>query len=793
MNKRPIGREKNVTGQGKDFGRRGSGLGGGPVGKSDGYSGRNGGGGGSGGGGGGRSFGSGGNMTRGFGGSKLIIIIVAAVLLFGGGGSLIGNLLGGGSGGSGSGSGSILGGLVGGGGISDALSGLLGGFSGGDSVSSGWVQKANTGSLNESVASGARAKYTNIKGGGADTVTLMVYMCGADLETKGGMASNDIQEMLNANLGDKVNLLIYTGGAKQWKNNKVSSNYNQIHKVENHDLKTLVANDGTDAMTKPATLTRFIKYCVTNYKANRYQLILWDHGGGSISGYGYDEKNTSAGSMTLKGIDDALRSAGVKYDFIGFDTCLMATLENALMLNDYADYLIASEETEPGCGWYYSEWLTELSKNTSVPTTKLGEKIINDYSDFCAQKCAGQKTTLSLIDLAELSATVPDKLKSFASSTTALIQNNNFKQVSDARGGTREFASNNKIDQVDLVHLALNLNTSESKALANALLGAVKYNRTSSNMTNAYGLSVYFPYSKPGKVDSSIAACKAVDMDSEYLDCIKSYAALETGGQTASNGGSPLTSLFGGSGSSGGSGIDIGSLLGGLLGGKSVDPQRAANYISDHTFDETALAWVDSNGKKVIKMSSDNWSLVHDLELNVFYDDGEGYIDLGLDNVYEFTENGELIGEYDGTWLAIDDQPVAYYFVNGVEENGKYSITGRVPCLLNGQRANLILVFDSANPNGYIAGAQYDYIRGETETVAKELTGLEKGDRIDFVADFYGYDKQYKDSYMIGEQLVYTGNHKISNVYLPSKSKCTAMYMFRDFYGTEYWTAKIPG
>ena len=791
MNNRPAGRQTHVTGQGKDINRRGSGLGGGPAGRGDGYSGRNGGssGGSGGGGGGGRGFGSGGgNVTRGFGGSKLIIIIIAAVLLFGGGGSLIGNLFGGGGGSS------ILGSLIGagssnGGGITDALSGMLGGFSGGSSVSSDWVQKANTGSLDESVAKGARARYTTIKGNGADTVTVMVYMCGADLESKSGMASNDIQEMLSANLSDKVNLLIYTGGAKQWKNNKVSSNCNQIHKVVNHDLQTVVANDGTDAMTKPATLTRFIKYCTTNYKANRYQLILWDHGGGSISGYGYDEKNTSAGSMTLKGIDDALRSAGIKYDFIGFDTCLMATLENALMLNDYADYLVASEETEPGCGWYYTEWLTELSKNTSTPTVKLGKKIIDDYSEFCAQKCSGQKTTLSLIDLAELSATVPDKLKSFATSTSELIENDNFKKVSDARGDTREFAANNKIDQIDLVHMALNLGTSESKALANAILGAVKYNRTSSNMTNAYGLSAYFPYNKPGKVDNSIAACKAVDMDSEYLDCIKSYAALETGGQSASNGGSPLTSLFGGS-SSGGSGIDISSLLGGLLGGKSIDVNRAAEYINANKFDETALKWIDKGDYKVIKMSEEQWSLVHDLELNVFYDDGEGYIDLGLDNVYYFTEEGELAGVFAGTWPAIDGQPVAFYFVDRVETGGKYSLTYRVPVLLNGQRANLILVYDSANPYGYIAGAQYDYVDGATDTVAKELTELQIGDKIDFVCDFYDYNKKYQDSYMMGEQLIYNGNHQISDVEI-NADKCTAMYMFRDIYGTEYWTTPL--
>lgn len=767
MNRRPIGREKNVTGQGHDLNKRGSGIGGGPVGKGDGYSGRNGSSGGN----------SGGNRGIGssFGGSKIIMIILAAVMLFGGGGSLIGNLFGGGSGGNSPATPDI----------GSSLSGLLGGFTGGGAVSTGWTQKANTGTLNENVASGARAKYTALKGNGDDTVTLMVYMCGADLESKHGMASNDLQEMANANLSNKVNLLVYTGGAKQWKNNKVSSSVNQIHKVENHNLKTLVANDGTDSMTKPATLARFIKYCVENYKASRYQLILWDHGGGSISGYGYDEKNAGSGSMSLKGINDALKQGGVKFDFIGFDTCLMATLENALMLNDYADYLVASEETEPGCGWYYTEWLGKLSANTSIPTTQLGKAIIDDYSDFCAQKCSGQKTTLSLIDLAELDATVPAALKNFSESTTRLIENDSFKQVSDARGDTREFAANSKIDQVDFVHLAYNINTNESKALANAILGAVKYNRTSSNMTNAYGLSVYFPYNKPGKVDSSIAAVKAVDMDSEYLECIKSYAALETGGQAASGGGSPITSLFGGSGGASG-GIDIGSLLGGLLSNRSV------KYIENNQFDDNALVWVGSDsGKKVIKLSEDQWGLVHDLELNVFYDDGEGYIDLGLDNVYDFTDKGELIGEYDGTWLAIDEWPVAYYFVDSVQEGDKYSITGRVPILLNGDRANLILVFDNDNKYGYIAGAQMDYINGETDTVAKELTELTIGDKIDFVCDYYDYKGNYKESYIIGERLTYNGDHKISNVEI-DKSKCTAMYMFRDFYGTEYWTPEIP-
>ena len=127
-------------------------------------------------------------------------------------------------------------------------------------------------------------------------------------------------------------------------------------------------------MTDPKTLTEFIQYCKKNFPANRNDLILWDHGGGSISGYGYDEIHKKSGSMTLAGIHTALENAKTSFDFIGFDACLMATAENALMLNPYADYLIASEETEPGVGWYYTNWLSELGKNTSMPTIEIGKK-----------------------------------------------------------------------------------------------------------------------------------------------------------------------------------------------------------------------------------------------------------------------------------------------------------------------------------------------------------------------------------------------------------------------------------
>ena len=80
-----------------------------------------------------------------------------------------------------------------------------------------------------------------------------------------------------------------------------------------------------------------------------------------------------------------------------------------------------------------------------------------------------------------------------------------------------------------------------------------------------------------------------------------------------------------------------------------------------------------------MSLSLEQWKLVSDLELNVFIDDGEGYIDLGLDNDFEFDKQGNLVGEYDGTWLAIDNHIVAYYHTDTFDDGTNYRISGRIP------------------------------------------------------------------------------------------------------------------
>ena len=700
------------------------------------------------------------------------------------------------------------------------LSGLTGGSSGNVTASSSSQyfttgMDNNTPDVDTTVSSKARDKYTVIKGGKKDTVTVMVYMCGADLESQNGMATSDLKEMVNANLSDSINLLVYTGGARKWKNNVVSANANQIYKIENGSLTRLVENDGNASMTSPSTLASFIKYGNAHYPANRMVLILWDHGGGSVSGYGYDERYGKGQTMTLAGINEALKSAGVKFDFIGFDTCLMATVENGLMLSQYADYMIASEETEPGTGWYYTNWLNKLSANSSMNTVQIGKTIVDDFVEVSNRQARGQATTLSVVDLAELSATVPTELKDFSVETNELIQNKQYKKVSSARSKTREFAQSSKIDQIDLIHFAKNLGTSESSQLAKALEGAIKYNRTGGGISNAYGLSIYFPYKKTSKVSQIISTYKAIGMDDEYTRCIQEFASLEVSGQL-SGGSTPqsygssnamsglMESLMGGGSSYGSigntySGGGLESLLGGyysggsssgstgsildLLMGRSMTAQKAAAYIQENHFDPSNLQWKNDR----ITFTQEQKDNIIDIQKNLFFDDGKGYINMGFDPFIK-TEGNDLIYEFDGTWLSIDLQEVPYYRIATIEQSDCYAEIGYVPAIVNDVRANLILVFDKENPDGYIAGAEPVYTNGETETQAKNLIGIGKGDKIQIVCDYVDYNGNYQDSYRLGDPFVLGDRTTIGYAYVKNPEKCKLTYCITDYYQQKYWT-----
>ena len=706
--------------------------------------------------------------------------------------------------------------------------------------SANWKLSSNVGVLDLSVAEGIRAKRTKILGDGKDVYTIMIYMCGADLESQYGMAVNDLVEMAQATASDKVNVIVFTGGTTRWNTDVISSKYNQVIKVAgNGQISYLVENAGSGTMLDPENMTSFIEYCAREFPANRYALILWDHGGGSISGYGYDEKYPDTNPMTLADIDRALTDADIAFDFVGFDACLMATTETAVMLAEHADYLIASEESEPGIGWYYTDWLSRLAANTSMPTVEIGKNIADDFVNHCKKEAQGQPATLSVVDLAEIQDILPSKLSSYSTTTENLISSD-FNAVASARGGSREFASDCYIDMVDMVDMASQINTPEALELTRSLMSAIKYNNTTSDMSNAYGLSVYFPYRSTRYVNMALEVYDEIDMDKDYANCVRSFASYAAAGQVASGGNSSAYNSFNGYDSSYYNMTSeefLYDLLGQFMAGaysndSSYDSyyddyftswfrkdltKQIAGYISKNHFDAD-LNW--KNGK--ITLTDKQWDMVDTLRLNVFIDDGEGYIELGKDAIYTIDGNGSLLKPEDMTWLvaSVDNenwQFVPYYHLYQTEYEDRTTYTGRIPVLFNGTYANLMTLFDDEKFE--VVGICYDYrddvdvvaknlIRNEGESnldslsaagsadtaaqenKASQIVKLKAGDVIEFVCDYYDYDGNLDSTHVLGDKIVikddlYLGDSDLSGY------NTLASYEFRDIYQQAYYSSAM--
>jgi len=219
--------------------------------------------------------------------------------------------------------------------------------------------------------------------------------------------------------------------------------------------------------------------------------------------------------------------------------------------------------------------------------------------------------------------------------------------------------------------------------------------------------------------------------------------------------------------------------------------KESVDVYKENQFDASALVITEKGDQRVLSLSEKQWDLVQYMEMNVFVDDGEGFIDLGLDNIYEYNEDGDLIMDYDGTWLALNGNIVSYYLVSDDRSRDTYSIKGRIPALLNDQLVDIIVVFDNEEPYGLILGAQIKYDQEpETETIAKGLLGIVEGDRIDFLCDYYTYEGEYDDTYYLGNQYTATGEWEIENLSI-GINDYQMTYRITDIYGNQYWTPSI--
>ena len=181
-----------------------------------------------------------------------------------------------------------------------------------------------------------------------EKLTLMIYMCGSDLESKGGSAIKDLKEMIKADINtEEVNVLIMAGGTKRWMND-FSPNETSIYRMKKNG-PVLVQSNPSMNMGDAETLTHLLEFGYNEYPAQKYALILWDHGGGPLKGVCWDitVKNDN---LSMEELENALLNSPFRYEdleWLGFDACLMSSVEVAACIAPYAHYMVASQETEP--------------------------------------------------------------------------------------------------------------------------------------------------------------------------------------------------------------------------------------------------------------------------------------------------------------------------------------------------------------------------------------------------------------------------------------------------------------
>ena len=364
--------------------------------------------------------------------------------------------------------------------------------------------------------------------------TIMIYMIGSDLESEGGMATLDIKEIESSGISlEDNNVIVYAGGAKYWDNDFEN---NSIYELTDSGFK-LLKEDITSSMGKDSTLTSFLDYVVENYESNSYSLILWDHGAGPILGYGSDELY-NGDNLFLEELELALKNSvfsdSNKLEFIGFDACLMASAEVASVLSDYSNYMIASQDTEPGYGWDYT-FLSEV--NNDIDTEKLGTYII-DYMDNYYRELENSSsgfifdTTLSLLDLTKIDE-LEDSLNNLFKEVDVSLSNNGYSKIVSSITRAKSFGYagyEQSYDLIDLSEVADELEDQygeKAEKLSQCIDDVVIYQKT--NVEGANGLSIYYPYYTKSLLNQFLEIYDTLNFANEYTQFLNNYSKILTG------------------------------------------------------------------------------------------------------------------------------------------------------------------------------------------------------------------------------------------------------------------------
>ena len=605
------------------------------------------------------------------------------------------------------------------------------------------------------------------QGNASDTYTLMLYMCASDLESECGFATEDLNEIMYGYTAGNLNVIVQTGGTAEWQNTVVADDRCQRYRVTEDGLELVDDSLGMQNMADSATLTDFIQYCSSNYAADHYGLVLWDHGGGVVGGYGYDE-NFGGDSMSLTEMSRALGDASVHLDMLGFDACLMAA--------PYADYLIASEEPEPGCGWYYTDWIGKLSENCGIPPKRYGRQIIDDYITESGWDSPSMYSTLGMFDLQQVTQKLLPALSQFSDDAVQQLSAGEYRRISQSRSNTRAVYQS-ELDHIDLLDYAQHSQSETADQLEQAVSDCVVYYRETENGSGDNGLSILFPYYDLSALDMLEEMYQTLGYDDAYPAFLEQFANVMAGGQISVSGFSNTQNHAAASEYSGFQWFD-------------ADAGYDESYYETYSADLSLLETTEVDGRCVLELSEEDWEIVNDAAMQMFAVYDGFYVDMGLDDYCEFDDYGNLIVEYDQTWVALDGQVVPFFHESYTSDGDSFFTCGSVPCVYNGIDAEIVLVWDTEHPSGYAAGVRPVY----TDSVAaKGLYDICDGDTFQVYYDIYDEDLNYVETMTLDDE-IFTVQDSLEVGYADAAEQLGdtfIYYVLEDIYNNTYYTDSI--
>ncbi|MFL5344715.1 MAG: clostripain-related cysteine peptidase [Hyalangium sp.] len=297
----------------------------------------------------------------------------------------------------------------------------------------------------------------------------------------------------------------------------------EIQVDPNSDLGKLLAKGNGELDTgSPEVLRAALDYVQKNTQSKHYMVDLWDHGN-DWRGVSYDDHPGS--SIDMPELQKALTGLPQKIDILSADACLMATAEVADTAKAAGvDFLVGSEEVEPGTGWNYTELLGRMNKLFASGTDVSAEQVAKAVQDSYA---AGpmDNATMSVTDLSKLDG-LNSKLNGFSD---ALVKAGGLqdKTVRAAYDKALRFDDADQMDLGDFAkRLAASTTNASLKTAANDLLAELAKTTTEkgakgeAKFNAATGLTVYAPR---GSVDAQYKKTGSAWLDSHWNNVIKTY------------------------------------------------------------------------------------------------------------------------------------------------------------------------------------------------------------------------------------------------------------------------------